>query len=417
MFDLSLTPDSMWPGSEAHIGGVEPEYVDTYNGDEALHNKVNRILGWLDLPGPSAVETRENATRPQFIAAYVPNVDADGHRYGPNSTYIRSTIAEVDGMLELLFRGIEARNLSDIVNIVVVSDHGMATTDTTRLIQLDDLIDLKEIEHTDGWPLYGLRPFNQSEAKLAELYNALKVQEGLHEGKFQVFLRDDNMPERYHFSNNKRIAPLWIVPEVGYAIAPKHEFDVAAALEKGEIFHPRGLHGYDNDHPLMRAIFVARGPAFPHPKGSVVDPFYNTNVYNIICDSLGIEPRPNNGTIRLPFQTTGLHDPAAYEQPPDDPPPIAHWDGGAIVPSVVGTGAGSPLKETEAEEQAEPVAEEISAPASEPASEAEADQTEASEKPGDESTSWRQWIDGHIDQVKNWVTGLFGEHKTVTSGT
>lgn len=417
MFDLSLTPDSMWPGSEAHIGGVEPEYVDTYNGDEALHNKVNRILGWLDLPGPSAVETRENATRPQFIAAYVPNVDADGHRYGPNSTYIRSTIAEVDGMLDLLFRGIEARNLSDIVNIVVVSDHGMATTDTTRLIQLDDLIDLKEIEHTDGWPLYGLRPFNQSEAKLAELYNALKVQEGLHEGKFQVFLRDDNMPERYHFSNNKRIAPLWIVPEVGYAIAPKHEFDVAAALEKGEIFHPRGLHGYDNDHPLMRAIFVARGPAFPHPKGSVVDPFYNTNVYNIICDSLGIEPRPNNGTIRLPFKTTGLHDPAAYEQPPDDPPPIAHWDGGAIVPSVVGTGAGSPPKETEAEEQAEPVAEEISAPASEPASEAEADQTEASEKPGDESTSWRQWIDGHIDQVKNWVTGLFGEHKTVTSGT
>ena len=68
------------------------------------------------------------------MAAYVPNVDADGHKYGPNSTQVRNTIAEVDAMLGKLFEGIEARNLSDIVNIIVVSDHGMATTDTSRLI-------------------------------------------------------------------------------------------------------------------------------------------------------------------------------------------------------------------------------------------------------------------------------------------
>lgn len=91
MFEAMLTTNSMWPGSEAHIGGVEPEYVDAYNGHEELNNKVHRILGWLDLPGPSDVEESEspNAMRPQLIAAYVPNVDSDGHLYGPNSTYIR----------------------------------------------------------------------------------------------------------------------------------------------------------------------------------------------------------------------------------------------------------------------------------------------------------------------------------------
>ena len=409
MFQSLLTTNSMWPGSEAHIGGVEPEYVDKFNGQEELNNKVNRILGWLDLPGPSDVKELDTsgAVRPQLIAAYVPNVDSDGHLYGPNSTYIRSTIAEVDGMLASLFSGIESRNLTDIVNVVVVSDHGMATTDITRLIQLDDLLDTNEIEHTDGWPLYGLRPFNQSEAKLAELYSSLKVQEANHEGKFKVFLRDDDMPERYHFANNQRIAPLWIVPEVGFAIAPKHEFDVAAALENGDVYAPRGLHGYDNDHPLMRAIFVARGPSFPHPKGSIVDPFYNTNVYSIICDTLGIEPRPNNGTIRLPFKTTGVHDSEQYEQPPDDPPPIAHVDIGGIVPTIsppdLEAGDVSPSKETQVEE-----------PAVVPGK-ADAKETEES---GDDSTSWRQWIDGKIDQVKSWVTGLFGEHKqTNGSGT
>jgi len=33
----------------------------------------------------------------------------------------------------------------------------------------------------------------------------------------------------------------------------------------------------------------------------------NTEVYNIICDSLSIKPKPNNGTLRLPLKPIGLH--------------------------------------------------------------------------------------------------------------
>lgn len=33
----------------------------------------------------------------------------------------------------------------------------------------------------------------------------------------------------------------------------------------------------------------------------------NTEVYNIICDSLGIEPKANNGTLRLPLKPIGFH--------------------------------------------------------------------------------------------------------------
>lgn len=35
----------------------------------------------------------------------------------------------------------------------------------------------------------------------------------------------------------------------------------------------------------------------------------NIEVYNILCDSLSLTPRPNNGTIRLPFKPVGLHAP------------------------------------------------------------------------------------------------------------
>jgi len=310
----------MWPGSEAHIGDLEPSYVDQFNADEQLQRKVGRILGWLDLPGDEdGVETGDR--RPQLIAAYVPNVDADGHAYGPNSTYIRSTIAEVDGMLHSLFSGLEERNLTDVVNVVIVSDHGMATTSNRRLLQLEDLVDTTAIEHIDGWPLYGLRPYDQSDAQLQKLYQDLLAKAQLPEYKraFDVYLRDHNMPARYHFSNNNRIAPLWLVPKTGWAIVTKDEFDITADTVKGQIYSPLGLHGYDNQHPLMRAIFVARGPAFPHPEGSKLEPFQNTEVYNIVCDSLSLNPVSNNGTLRLPLSIIGLHDFDAPVDLPDDP--------------------------------------------------------------------------------------------------
>ena len=33
----------------------------------------------------------------------------------------------------------------------------------------------------------------------------------------------------------------------------------------------------------------------------------NIEVYNIICDSIGIEPKSNNGSLRLPLKPVGLH--------------------------------------------------------------------------------------------------------------
>ena len=264
----------MWPGSEA---GVEygATYVDKFNGSELLSRKTERILGLLDFP--SIENELVPNLRPQFIAAYVPNVDHMGHKYGPNSTEVWDTISSVDAMLHDIFIGLEERNLTSLVNVVVVSDHGMATTSTDRLIQLDDLIDLDLVEHIDGWPLYGLRP--KDPIDLRGLYDRLLV-ESQSSGNFEVYLKE-NMPERYHFSNNDRIAPLWVIPNTGWAIVHKEDFDVKEAKAKGETYSPKGLHGYDHEHPLMRAIFVARGPAFPHKPNSKLENFRESSILKV----------------------------------------------------------------------------------------------------------------------------------------
>ncbi|KAF5018423.1 hypothetical protein F66182_9597 [Fusarium sp. NRRL 66182] len=307
----------MWPGSEAHVLHTEPSLMDKFNGKETLDNKVSRIMEFLDMPGLEDKTADVSDTRPQLIAAYVPHVDRDGHKYGPNATEIRQTIQDVDGMMGNIFHGLEARNLTNIVNVIVVSDHGMATTDISRLIQLEDLIDTSKIEHIDGWPLYGLRPRNPDD--LHGLYDELK-KKAKSNPNFEVYLRDVDMPERYHFSKHHRIAPLWVVPKTGWAIVTKEEFNVEEGKKKKLVYHPRGLHGYDHEHPLMRAIFIARGPAFPHPANSQIDVFQNIEVYNMLCDSVGVEPGPNNGTLRLPLKPVGVHKPEDTPEEPADPP-------------------------------------------------------------------------------------------------
>ncbi|KAL9056584.1 MAG: hypothetical protein Q9162_002867 [Coniocarpon cinnabarinum] len=293
----------MWPGSEAHVGDMEPSYVDKYNGSEVLSRKVDRILGLLDQPGPMDHDASLEQPRPQLIAAYVPNVDAQGHKFGPNSTQVNATIVQVDDMLQSLLTGLDARNLTNIVNIVIVSDHGMATTDSSRLVQFEDVIDPNLIEHIDGWPHYGLRPKNMND--VPTIHHKL-VEESKTRDGFDVFLREE-MPARFHFQNNDRIAPVWLIAHTGWAIVTKDEYNVEEGQSRGDVYHPRGIHGYDHEDPLMRAIFVARGPAFPHQPGSKVKPFQNIEVYNIVCGSLGLQPHANNGTLRLPFETQGLH--------------------------------------------------------------------------------------------------------------
>ena len=48
--------------------------------------------------------------------------------------------------------------------------------------------------------------------------------------KFDVYTHE-MMPEPYHFSNSPRIAPIWIVPKVGYVLT-NHEDD-QPILSKG----------------------------------------------------------------------------------------------------------------------------------------------------------------------------------------
>ena len=127
----------------------------------------------------------------------------------------------VDLFAKDLHEALTARNLTDIVDIVFVSDHGMADTSHPEWVYIDDYLDkqaLDLISHEDGWPSMGLRfsPEANSSAYLNILQDAAKN----NSEKFDVYTHE-TMPERYHFSHNPRIAPIYIVPKYGYALTTR----------------------------------------------------------------------------------------------------------------------------------------------------------------------------------------------------
>jgi predicted AlkP superfamily pyrophosphatase or phosphodiesterase len=127
----------------------------------------------------------------------------------------------VDLFARDLQTALKNRNLTNIVDLVVVSDHGMADTSHPEWVYIDDYLGkqaLDFLDHEDGWPSMGLRfaPEANSTAYLNILLEAAKN----NSEKFDVYTHE-TMPERYHLSRNPRIAPIYIVPKYGYALTTR----------------------------------------------------------------------------------------------------------------------------------------------------------------------------------------------------
>lgn len=281
----------MYPGSEVEFKSWNPSEVDKFNKSETLEVKTNRIFEWLD---------RDSSKRPELIIAYVPTIDTLGHTYGIQGDELSKGLLYVDSFIKNITSGIAERNATDIINLVVVSDHGMAPTSNKRLVYLDDLINTTQVQHTDGWPLFGLRPI--PEVSVEDIYKELNASYKENSG-YSFYLRED-LPKEWNFGGPERsqyydrIAPIWVIPDVGYSITTHDRME-----ENHGDYSPKGVHGYNNTEVLMRAIFLGTGPYFKsrskNDESFKVRPFQNIEVYNILCETLGLSPSENNGTANI----------------------------------------------------------------------------------------------------------------------
>ena len=52
---------------------------------------------------------------------------------------MNAALSRVDKTIESLYAGLKERGVEDCVNVIIISDHGMATFDPSKLVHLKDV--------------------------------------------------------------------------------------------------------------------------------------------------------------------------------------------------------------------------------------------------------------------------------------
>jgi predicted AlkP superfamily pyrophosphatase or phosphodiesterase len=262
-----------WPGSEAPHDGVMPHYWQAYDEDRPAAARIDQVLAWLDLPA---------AQRPVFLSLYFEDTDTAGHDHGPDSPEVRDAIVRDDGYIGALMDGLARRGIADRVNVVVVSDHGMAPVDNAHVIVADDYITPDDALISNINPDLSLFP---KPGKEESVYGAL-----VHANPHLKVYRRADIPERWHYRDNPRTPQVFGMADEGWQVLRRATVEnIKAGKAKGNL----GQHGYDPQLMSMRAVFIAAGPAFK--RHVTVPAFENVSIYDVLAKILAVTPASNDG--------------------------------------------------------------------------------------------------------------------------
>lgn len=261
-----------WVGSETAIQDMRPTHWKRYDGGMPDSSRIDSVVKWLSYGNEKEVD---------FATVYFSFVDSRGHRYGPDSPEVVEAIKRADDLVGYLIQKMEQSEIRQKTNLMIVSDHGMTEVSRDRIVVLDDMINPDDLELVAYSPALMA---NVKDGKLEEVYNALKA----NEENFKVYKKED-IPERYHLKNHRRIPDLLLVADLGYTINAKEYFDSRESYPSG------GTHGFDNQEKEMHAIFVANGPDFK--EGYQMKAFQNIHLYSLMAHLLNIKPAQTDGTL------------------------------------------------------------------------------------------------------------------------
>jgi alkaline phosphatase D len=257
-----------WVGSETQIKGIQPTYWKKYNQRIPLSNRIDTVIHWLSLP---------KSVRPRLITWYYQEPDWTSHEYGPVSPKTKAVVENIDSLLGVFIVKVKTLPNASKINIIIVSDHGMASISKDKHVNLSNYInkDWFDVE-VGGNPVYSLQPKEQYYKQSLEILKKIP--------NLKVWERD-SIPKRYHYGKNPRISDILIEADLGYSVSWAGDRERFSG----------GTHGYDNQYPDMQGIFYAFGPAFK--KGYHQPAFMNIDLYPLITHILGIKPEPVDGKL------------------------------------------------------------------------------------------------------------------------
>ncbi|XP_057344007.1 ectonucleotide pyrophosphatase/phosphodiesterase family member 7-like [Manis pentadactyla] len=267
-----------YPGGGAKYKGeaVQRSLVESYthpNSNETeWRENIDIVMNWF---------TKEDF---DFVTLYYGEPDNVGHQFGPETENRRTIIQQIDRTIGYLVETIERYSLTEHLNVIITSDHGMTTVKKkpnvteillTNYIKFRDMIKFHIVDY-GGFGMLLPKP-GQEEAVYQVLKNA--------HPHLNVYKKEE-FPERFHFAKHQRVLPIVMYADSGYNI-------------NGQliIYFNKGDHGFDNVYMDMKTIFRAFGPDFK--KNHLTEPFDSIHIYPLMCKLLGITPEPHNGSLAV----------------------------------------------------------------------------------------------------------------------
>jgi predicted AlkP superfamily pyrophosphatase or phosphodiesterase len=248
-----------WPESDARFNGMTPDYYFHYSKQGKYQDRIDQIVQWLSLP---------QAQRPRFVASYFSLVDSMGHEFGPDAAQTRDAVHKLDALVGQLRTRLS--KLSQDINLVIVSDHGMAQVDPEQSIIVSSL------PKDDNFIIVNTGPrlliYTKSDAKNADI-DAYKARlQKAAKGRYSVL--SSEQLEGYHYNSGSRVGDIVV------------QTNAPAVFSNGTKAPYLGTHGYAYSDD-MAATFVAAGPAFK--KGVSIELVNNLDIYPVLAKVMGLK--------------------------------------------------------------------------------------------------------------------------------
>ena len=262
------TATVFWVGSDVTINGDHPTYWRDYQTEQLdFEGRVDEVLRLLKLP---------EQDRPHLVMAYFEEPDRSGHNYGPMHRMTRRAMEDLDLLLSKMWARIQLLPIASQVNLIITGDHGMASVDPKRFVDIDDLLPKKWYERfCNDYPtlIYASAP-----QYVDSIYNALQGVDHIRAWK------RGELPAYLNYGTNPNMGDVVVLPDVGWLFADKPSKK------------QRGSHGFDHTAADMQVGFRAIGPDFKVGYEKP-DRFRNVCVYPLLCYLLGVTPSPNDGSL------------------------------------------------------------------------------------------------------------------------
>lgn len=184
---------------------------------------VNRALvERYDLPDDDEVEWQQNVDEVlkwfveddfDLVTLYYGEPDNVGHAKGPDHPKRKEIIAQIDRTIGYLREQIAQRHLTDRLNVIITSDHGMTTVKKRPLVDeiiLNKYVNLLKLVNFEILDYGGFGILTPRPGKEEEVFKALSNAPNL------TVYKTSEMPDSFHLAKSQRLPPIVVIADLGF---------------------------------------------------------------------------------------------------------------------------------------------------------------------------------------------------------